>query len=65
MDMPFLHLIFIDTLTNNRRVVITKILDKNSSRNFVAEYNDTTQMLKITTSSGEKIWGGIRIIAIV
>lgn len=65
MDMPFLHLIFIDTLANNRRAIITKILDKNSSRNFTAEYNDTTQMLKITTSSGETIWGGIRIIAIV
>ena len=65
MDMPFLYLIFIDTLSNNRRTVITKILDKNSSRNFMAEYNDATQMLKITTSSAEKIWGGIRIIAII
>lgn len=65
MDMPFLYLIFIDTLSNNRRTVITKILDKNSSRNFMAEYNDATQMLKITTSSAEIIWGGIRIIAII
>lgn len=65
MDMPFLYLIFIDTLANNRRTSITKILDGSSRRNFVAEYNDTTQMLKITTSSAETIWGGIRIIAII
>lgn len=58
----FMYLVFIDTLSNGRRIVFNKIFENNSDRTFTGNYDDTTDTLTITSST--ILYGGIKVLTI-
>lgn len=58
----FMYLVFIDTLSNGRRIVFNKIFENNSDRTFTGNYDDTTDTLTITSST--ILYGGLKVLTI-
>lgn len=58
----FMYLVFIDTLSNGRRIVFNKIFENNSDRTFTGNYDDTTDTLTITSST--ILYGGLKALTI-
>lgn len=61
-NKPFMYIVFIDVIVNNREVTLTKIVDSYSSRVFTGNYSTEKQTLSISCNS--EVYGGVRLIAL-